>query len=216
MERGEWSSAGPGAVRPVLVVIGTEGVALELQRGQGWWRWLLGQEAHQGVVEALPRRRVRLIVAPIRHTGAMAGIWGITPRRSVEAECARRGKSAVVSGCVALLQGQEVDDALVLALGGPHAEYVLSGGDGGRSGDWPRVWACRGLLYAWEKEAAPAVVGATADEAWRVREMAAKVIARHCLEDAIGAVVGLQGDPVTRVRVAGERAVVAIYDSAHT
>jgi hypothetical protein len=216
VERGKWSSAAPGAVRPVLVVIGTEGVALELQHGQGWWRWLLGQEAHQGVVEALPRRRVRLFATPITHTGAMAGIWGITPRRSVEAECARRGESAVVSGCVALLQGQEVDDALVLAIGGRHAEYVLGGGEGGRSGYWPRVWACRALLYAWEEPATTAVVLATGDEAWRVREMAAKVIARHRLEDAIGAVVGLQGDPVTRVRAAGERAVLAIYASART
>jgi len=100
----------------------------------------------------------------------------------------------VVSGCVDLLLGRAVDDALVLALGGPPAEYVLGGGAGGRNGYWPRVWACRGLLYAWEKEAAPAVVQATGDNAWRVREMAAKVIARHRIEDAIGAAVGLQDD----------------------
>lgn len=146
----------------------------------------------------------------------MASIWGMTPRQSIEAECARRGKSAVVSGCVHLLQGREVDDALVLALGGPPAECVLGGGAGGRNGYWPRVWACRGLLYAWEKEAAPAIVQATRDEAWRVREMAAKVIARHHVEDAIGAVVALQGDPVTRVRAAGERSVMALYDPGRT
>ncbi|MHB8331321.1 MAG: HEAT repeat domain-containing protein [Candidatus Dormibacteria bacterium] len=146
----------------------------------------------------------------------MASIWGMTPQQSMEAECARRGKSAVVSGCVDLLQGREVEDALVLALGGPHAEYVLSGGEGGRHGRWPRVWACRGLLYAWEKEATPAIVQATKDEAWRVREMAAKVIARHRIEDAIGAVVGLQGDPVTRVRAAAERAVIGLYDPGRT
>jgi len=122
----------------------------------------------------------------------------------------------VVSGCVDLLQGREVDDALVLALGGPPAEYVLGGGAGGRNGYWPRVWACRGLLYAWEKGAAPAVVQATGNNAWRVREMAAKVIARHRIEDAIGAVVGLQDDPVTRVRAAGERAVIALYDPMRT
>ncbi len=122
----------------------------------------------------------------------------------------------MVAGCVDLLQGREVDDALVLALGGPPAEYVLGGGAGGRNGYWPRVWACRGLLYAWGKEAAPAVVQATGDSAWRVREMAAKVIARHRIEDAIGAVVRLQDDPVTRVRAAAERAVIALYDPIRT
>ena len=164
----------------------------------------------------LPLRKVSPVAVTPWHTGAMASIWGMTPRQSIEAECARRGRSAVVSACVDLLQGQQVDDALVLALGGPHARYVLSGGDGGRTGYWPRVWACRGLLYAWEKEAAPAIVTATRDEAWRVREMAAKVIARHRVEDAIGAVVGLQGDPVPRVRAAAERAVIALYDPIRT
>ncbi len=141
----------------------------------------------------------------------MPSVWGMTPRQSIEAECARRGKSQVVSGCVALLQGREVDDALVLALGGPPAEYVLRGGAGGRDGYWPRAWGCRGLLYVWEDEAMPAVIEATKDSAWRVREMAAKVIARHRVADAIGAVVGLQDDPVARVRAAGERAVIALY-----
>ncbi|MHB1525167.1 MAG: HEAT repeat domain-containing protein [Candidatus Dormibacteria bacterium] len=141
----------------------------------------------------------------------MAGIWGVTPQHSVQAECERRGQSAVVSGCVDMLQGREVDDALVLALGGPHAQLVLNGSEGGKGGYWPRVWAARGLLYAWEERAAPAVVQATKDKAWRVREMAAKVIARHCIEDAISAVAGLQGDPVARVRVAGERAVAVLY-----
>ncbi|MHB8554867.1 MAG: HEAT repeat domain-containing protein, partial [Candidatus Dormibacteria bacterium] len=88
---------------------------------------------------------------------------------------------------------------------------VLNGSEGGKGGYWPRVWAARGLLYAWEERAAPAVVQATKDKAWRVREMAAKVIARHCIEDAISAVAGLQGDPVARVRVAGERAVAVLY-----
>jgi len=141
----------------------------------------------------------------------MAGIWGLTPQQSVHAECDRRGRSAVVSACVDLLQGREVDDALVLALGGPHAQQVLAGKEGGKGGYWPRVWAARGLLYAWDERAAPAVVRATRDEAWRVREMAAKVIARHRLEDAIAAVAGLQHDPVTRVRVAGERAVIVLH-----
>ncbi len=54
-----------------------------------------------------------------------------------------------------------------------------------------------------------ALVRATGDEAWRVREMAARVIARHRF-DALDAVVGLRDDPVPRVRVAANRAVAVL------
>ncbi|HWG02238.1 MAG TPA: hypothetical protein VG164_10390 [Trebonia sp.] len=42
------------------------------------------------------------------------------PRERITAERARRGKDALVSGCIALLEGRpgDVDDDLVLALGG--------------------------------------------------------------------------------------------------
>jgi len=84
---------------------------------------------------------------------------------------------------------------------------VLGGRAGGGSGYWPRVWAARALLYAWEDSAAPAVARAAADESWRVREMVAKVVARHGIDDAFTAVAGLLDDPVPRVRAAAERAV---------
>ena len=64
------------------------------------------------------------------------------------AECARRSEAALAAGCVALLHGRhdEVDDGLVRTLGVGPAEYVLSGGEGGKQGYWPRVWGARGLL----------------------------------------------------------------------
>lgn len=40
--------------------------------------------------------------------------------------------------------------------------------------------------------------------------MAAKVVARHKLGDALPAVSGLRSDPVPRVRAAAERAVAAL------
>lgn len=139
----------------------------------------------------------------------MASSWGITPRQSIEAECERRGRSALVSGCVALLRGDAdaVDDGLVVALGGPGAAQVLAGREGGRGGYWPRVWAARGLLHVWEERAAPAIIDATIDESWRVREMALKVIARHRVGDALDAASRVQGDPVARVRAASRRAL---------
>jgi hypothetical protein len=136
--------------------------------------------------------------------------FGMTPRESVTAECRRRGLEAVVAGCVDLLDGTGSDEGLIIALGGPAAPYVLSGREGGASGYWPRVWAARGLLYAWADTAAPAIIRATCDDAWRVREMAAKAIARHRVADAFDALAVLRDDPVPRVRAAASRAVMTL------
>ncbi len=48
------------------------------------------------------------------------------------------------------------------------------------------------------------------DGHWRVREMAAKVIARHKIGAALSAVAELRDDPVPRVRSAAERAFVML------
>jgi hypothetical protein len=143
----------------------------------------------------------------------VSSFWGVTPRESVEAECRRRGKVAVVAGCVGLIAGRDVDDALIRALGGPHASLVLGGREGGRAGYWPRVWAARGLLYAWDEEATGTVIAATTDTAWRVREMAAKVIARHRIGDGLDVASQLQADPVERVRAAAQRAVRTLAEA---
>ena len=140
----------------------------------------------------------------------MPGSWGMTPRQSVTAECERRGRAAVITGCISLLEGAETDDGLIIALAGPAAETVLSGREGGRGGYWPRVWAARGLLHIWADGATPAIIAATTDESWRVREMAAKVIARHKVGNALAAVVALKHDPVPRVRAAADRAVITL------
>jgi hypothetical protein len=131
--------------------------------------------------------------------------WGKTPRESVERECARRGRHEVVAGCIGLLAGGDVDAELVLALGGPPARWVVTGEASGPP-YWLRVWALRGLLWAWEHEALPSVQASLDDDAWRVREMALKVVARHRLEDALARVVALRDDPSARVRAAAVRA----------
>ena len=140
----------------------------------------------------------------------------MTPQQRITAECARRGRQAVVSGCVKLLYGRyaEVDDDLITALGGEHGANVLDGAEGGKGGYWPRVWAARGLLHAWDDSATEAIIHATDDEAWRVREMAGKVVARHRVGDALDAVAALRDDPVPRVRAAAQRAVVILTAGA--
>jgi HEAT repeat protein len=119
----------------------------------------------------------------------------------------------VVSRCLDILLGRATDDDFLRALVGPPADYVLGGHEGGRSGYWPRVWAARALLYAWDESATEAIVRATADESWRVREMAAKVVRRHRVHAAFSAVVRLRTDPVPRVRAAAERAVMVVIAS---
>ena len=136
--------------------------------------------------------------------------WELTPRQSVARECARRGPAQVVAGCVALLRGQDVDDNLIMALGGPVGRVVLDDGPRQRNQYWRRVWGARGLLYVWGDSAEDAVVGALADEHWRVREMAAKVVARRRIDAALEPVTGLRSDPVPRVRAAAERAIVML------
>jgi HEAT repeat protein len=144
----------------------------------------------------------------------MAGTeWGLTPRQSIEFECRRRSEKQVVDDCVAILSRRRVDEATLVALAGPHALTVIGGGEGGVEGYWPRVWALRGLLYAWDDSATGAVIAASNDSHWRVREMSAKVVARRRLEDAHDAMAALVDDEVPRVRAAAERALIRLAQS---
>jgi hypothetical protein len=135
----------------------------------------------------------------------------ITPQQRIEAECARRGKDAVLADCLALLRG-ETDLDLLQSLVGPGADKYF---DGKEHDDiyWFRVWAMRGLLWSWDPSAAESVRSAMTDEAWRVREMAAKVVARHLVAEAGPAVAELRNDPVPRVRQAAERAVARLIEA---
>lgn len=136
----------------------------------------------------------------------------MTPRTRIEAECSRRGKDAVVAGCIALLGGRGADPHLIAALGGAPAEWILGGGAGGPA-YWLRVWAARGLLWAWDDDALPSILVALVDDSWRVREMALKVVARHRLGDAQPVVADLRRDGNLRVRTAAERALRVLTEA---
>ena len=140
--------------------------------------------------------------------------WGLTPRQSIEFECQRRGEKHVVKECIAILRGQRVDEETLVALAGPHAVNVIRGAVGGGEGYWPRGWAMRGLLYAWDPRAATVVIAGSKDSHWRVREMSAKVVARRRLDDAHDAMSTLLDDEVARVRAAAERALIRLVQSA--
>ncbi len=98
-----------------------------------------------------------------------ASSWGKTPRESIEQECANRGVDEVVAGRAELLYGRDADPNLILALGGPSARWVVTGEPAGPA-YWLRVWAARGLLWAWDDTALSSLMGALNDESWRVRE----------------------------------------------
>ncbi|HUZ40295.1 MAG TPA: HEAT repeat domain-containing protein [Acidimicrobiales bacterium] len=136
----------------------------------------------------------------------------MTPEQSILLECERRSRDEVIDDCVAILNGLAVDDHMLRAIGGPPAEAVLEGRYGGVGGYWPRVWAARGLLHVWDDGATEAIIDATTDASWRVREMSAKVIARHRVSPAVDAVVILLDDENARVRAAASRAFRVIAE----
>jgi hypothetical protein len=138
--------------------------------------------------------------------------WGMTPQQSIQRECARRGRADVVAGCRALVRGEAVDPDLLRALGGPGADKFL---DESAHDDsyWLRVWGARGLLWVWDDAATAEVHRALADDAWRVREMALKVIARQRLGDLVTEVANARNDPAPRVRRAADRAVTLLTAS---
>jgi hypothetical protein len=105
------------------------------------------------------------------------------------------------------LKGGEVDDEFVHALGGAHAQALIVADELETHGYWLRVWAARGLMWEWDDLATEAICSALSDDAWRVREMACKVIRRNQLGDALPTVVPLMSDPSPRVQAAARGAV---------
>jgi HEAT repeat protein len=133
-----------------------------------------------------------------------------SPRTRILAECTRLGRSEVVARCVRLLEGGDVDDAFIRVLAGRTAPWWFAHREDEDLRYWPRSWGARGLLWAWDDAALPALRVALCDPAWRVREMAAKVVARNLVGDALDDVAPLRADPVRRVRIAATRAVAIL------
>lgn len=128
----------------------------------------------------------------------------LAPGPRVKVLALEEGSRAVALWCAVLLQGGDPTDA-VLWLGGRHAaEEVVP--------PWPRVWAARALLYVWDDLATEAVIAALTHEAWRVREMAAKVVRLRELPGA-HLLAALVLDPLPRVRVAGLRALAVVGEA---
>jgi HEAT repeat protein len=105
----------------------------------------------------------------------------------------------------------------IVWLGGAHAQALINNNqlDDPTHRYWVRVWAARALLHLWSPAQATAVVSALGDDAWRVREMAAKVARKHEVGEAAEALAALVGDPQPRVRAASALAIGDVGEAEH-
>ena len=124
----------------------------------------------------------------------------------IEAAAAHWSEREVVDRALALIGGLSAGDEFLLIVGGRHAEGVLAGAP---VLYWPELWGTRALLYVWDDSAAVAVTSALTNQAWRVREMAARVAAARDLPVA-ETLRALLTDDVPRVRASAARALGAV------
>ena len=144
-----------------------------------------------------------------------------TPAARVEELVGLVGRDAVVAWCADLLAGRAAHDDPDLPpltwLGGPSTRWLMEL-DPERlpvNAYWIRVWGARGLLHCYQPTAAREVVTALGDDHWRVREMAAKVVATWEVGEAADGLVPLLDDEVPRVRAAAARALGVVGEGEH-
>lgn len=121
------------------------------------------------------------------------------------------GEDDVVERASALLSGANAGDDFLLYVGGEHAQGILHGAP---ALYWPELWGARTLMYVWNDSARIAIRAGLKNQAWRVREMSAKVVLHRELPLA-SSVAPLLTDGVGRVRVAAARALAEIGDFEH-
>ena len=143
----------------------------------------------------------------------------LSPRARMVALVSLIGEMRVAGWCAGLLGGSiAVDDANEPSLGwlgGRHASSLQRAPGSKEWEYWPRVWAARGLLYAWSPDASSAVIGGLRDSAWRVREMSARVTRARELEGSETALEALAADPIPRVRAAALLALGRVGEVEH-
>lgn len=125
------------------------------------------------------------------------------------------GEGELALRCGGVLATGDCEKDLLEVLGGHNAWSVVHGEHKEDLGYWTWVWAARALLYVWHDEVVPAVVRALDHEHWRVREMAAKVVAKRDVGAAADAAAALCTDDVARVRAAAARALGAVGEAEH-
>ena len=134
------------------------------------------------------------------------------PAERIAAAVLLYGERGVIERSISLLRGGNEGEEFLLYVGGRHAQGVI---DGAPPLYWPEVWGARAFNYVWHEDAATAVLRGLSDQAWRVREMCARV----CLLRKIGTppvLARLLDDENERVRIAGARALGELGDNTNT
>lgn len=121
------------------------------------------------------------------------------------------GEEKVVANAIALLRGENAGKDFLLYAGGRHGLGIL---DGAPALYWPELWGARTLLHVWDDSAAPLVLKGLANQAWRVREMCARVVLERGIP-AAPELVRLTDDENARVRSAALRALAAQGTAEH-
>jgi hypothetical protein len=121
----------------------------------------------------------------------------------IAAASKRHGEDVIVERAVSLIEGNNEGKEFLLIVGGEHAQGIL---DGAPVLYWPELWGTRALLHAWNDNAADAVRSALSNQAWRVREMATRVVATRRV-DAREQLLKLLEDETPRVRAGAARAL---------
>jgi hypothetical protein len=128
------------------------------------------------------------------------------------------GEPGVVALCVDLLSGadREAHTAVLPYLTGLSFAEGAPTRDPARWPDlWVRTWGARGLLYAWDDLASPAVAGGLADPHWRPAEMCLKVATRREVAGAGDGAASLADHPLPRVRAQALRTLAVCGDTEH-
>lgn len=105
------------------------------------------------------------------------------------------------------MEGGDEEPDFIATIGGAPALRLLGAGIPEDQSYWLRVWAARGLLWAGPPTETGALRAGLGSDAWRVREMTCKVVARHSIDELLDDVIALETDPVRRVRDAATRAI---------
>ena len=123
----------------------------------------------------------------------------------LNAAIAHYGETAVIDNSIALLRGKNAGKDFLMYAGGRHALGIL---DGAPALYWPELWGARAFLHVWNESAAPYIVVGLSNQAWRVREMCAKVVLLRDLQ-VVPKLVRLTTDEIPRVRAAALHALAA-------
>jgi hypothetical protein len=129
----------------------------------------------------------------------------------IQAAVAHYGEQAVIDNSIALLRAKNAGKDFLLYAGGRHALGIL---EGAPALYWPELWGARALLHVWGEGAAPYIVVGLGNQAWRVREMCAKVILLRDLQVA-PKLVRATTDETPRVRSAALHALAAQGTAEH-